>query len=302
MNLINRIKILEEKIGIKESFKSQQVKLFFDNLENSNIVRLNWSTLSDDDVKYLTPEKALSYVNDNYIIMWGSKSKKVLKHKDTTYTKFGYKRDNNIYVNPGLICITHGKRFIRLNNGEISYLEDSFNKPYSGNLSFLKLKNEIADYVLVLDINAAKESSKSRSELRNIRSISKQDAVALIKNADIARNNIYRYKELLKKQRTEKETNPIKTEIIEVLEKLKIQINSLSGLNLISPRKGYRDNEELNIDSKSFEKIQNLVKRFNRISSLFAEYLHDSNYYGVDSSYTVRAKQNLLDAVSSYLI
>lgn len=318
-SILKRIERLEETIGksqVNESFKSSALRQFIlelRKLERNNygfksnyvpyeLKDLNLSRLKEEDVIFIKPEQATKYLTTQYLICWAISRKKIVKQRSGTYSRrTGAFSDNNLYAYPGLVAITCGKKFAKLRDGNFIEIGDDnkWDKPFDGGLSFLKLRTEIADFAIVVDLEAATQSVKYTQGIRTGRNLATKGAlvVALQKGLDVAAENIKRYKETVKRNKVDFETKEITDRVTTALTSLKAKINSIALTELISfsPRKGYTNDEVVDFAESKISKLKEFVNSFNTISYAANSFLEYANEYSLDHKFTVSRLSSLED-------
>lgn len=235
-------------------------------------------------------------VNDqNKLIVWISPDERQLVHwKPTTYSKYGYKRDNSIYLDPNTILVTQGKNYLTGygNIAQKSIAKDRYQKPLSGAMSVTKLMSELDAIALIIDLDAVKAADTT--PLQQSRRRAKSGATALENASDILRANKARYRDLLVKGKGKKLTAGMTERVSKAVEKLKAQIE-IAAQSTIENLINYRDNNGYGTDPDypltqtpkagigkiNYEKLEAATTKYNNLINAYANYIDYSKRYAV---------------------
>lgn len=320
-SIVKRIERLEESLGktrVNESFKSSALRQFALELKktlykgnlryiDNGFSNINFSQLKEEDVIFVTPEQAAKYVAPEYIVCWGVRTKKQVKYKFPSYSsRSGRQTDNSLYVTPGMIGMTCGRKFVKLSNGKFTTLDSNYELPANGSLSYLKLKTEIADYAIVISADIIQSSAAAKTAMRITRNTAQGGSLALALNngLNVAFQNIRKYKEQIKQNKLNAGTKEIIGRVNEALASLKSRINSKSNLGELVSFKmdtdyGDRAREVAQMDKLSIEKLTKLVDSFNSLTSKASNYLYYVKNWGLDHYNTTDKLERLDTELSS---
>jgi len=292
-SLIRRV-IQEEKSKLTEKFMSPKLAKFAKELGKfksyhgksmSLLSGIAWDKIPDSEVllKKSGDEDLRKYVNsDEYIILWFGSDRKVIDWKPTTYTKWGAKQDNSTYFEPGRVVVTQGRNFLYGYNElqNMNPARDTYEKPYNGKLSVLKLSTEMGANALIINKSALEQYSTV--DLRGQRKQAKSGATALKNAADILSDNQSRYRQLIKQNKDNITAKPVTDAVNIGLKKLKSKIEEFSKINFdnlvtYSTNNGYYDKTTpvptvKNIDLTKLNAAATLYKN---IVEQYAKYLSD---------------------------
>jgi len=274
--------ISEERQKLNEMFQSKKLAQFAKDLstfktwdaKGSKLFKgVAWDKIPDEEVKISAAgdDSIKQYIKDDqYAIIWLTTKKHVIKYKPTTYSRYGASRDNSIYSWPGRILVTVGKRFL-YGYGEFSQwktAEEKYDKPYDGKLSILKLSTELDAKALIIKLSVLKQYATD--DLISSRQNSKYGATFLMKAAEILSDNQYRYQEILRKNKLNKNTSEIDKAVKEKLDILKQKITEASKINfdtlITYTKNSYHSNTNLetpelaNIDFSTLKEYVSLYK------------------------------------------
>lgn len=160
---------------LTEAFASPTIKKFFDEIKSLEkygnklpwkLQSIQWDKVPEEAVKYVPAEEALPYMKSGNVIIWTTKSKKILKYGGTEYTRWGSKIDKSKYATPGIVAITVGKEFLHGDPGDFNSrpAQDRYEKP--SNLNIKKLTTEIADFALIFIGDPTNYSNKELKSSR----------------------------------------------------------------------------------------------------------------------------------------
>lgn len=224
------VKIIREELNsinkpvLTEAFKNTSVAKFFDMLRSSkDITRkylpqgmgaIAWSEVPQDAAKLVAADAAVKYTaTDEYIIFWLSTQKKTVKHVPPTWTKHGYKRDNNKYIHPGLIAVSKKRNFQTPIGGAYKDIEAGWEKP--AGIGSVKQLLEFADYALVVNISALTDYSARGKQ--DARSSARMGALVLQSADRIKSDNLQRYREAIKLKSADKRTEKLDKPVAELM-------------------------------------------------------------------------------------
>lgn len=234
--------------AINESFASSKLREVAEELSKIKSnggaflklpIGIAWDQIPDSDV-IKTESQApdiKKYINDaDYLIIWYTDKQQTIKWKQTTYSKYGSKMDNSIYLYTHKLILTQGRDFLY---GYDTLLQrnparDNYEKPYQS-LSVLQLATGLEANALVIKRSVLDEYSTD--DLRKERKMTKEGATALMKVGNILSNNQERYRKLLKASRNKAETAEIDEMVLnatEVLKKLISDAATFDFANLIT--------------------------------------------------------------------
>lgn len=233
-------------------------------------------------------------VNDkSKLIVWISPDKKQLVHwKPTTYSKYGSKRDNSIYLHPNTILVSQGKNYLTGygNIAQKSIATDRYQKPLDGAMSVTKLMTDIDAIALIIDLDAVKAADTT--PLQQSRRRAKSGATALENASDILRANKARYHALIVKGKGKKLTADLTKRVEEAVAKLKSDIEAAAQTtvaNLIQygERSKYAASNpdfpltqtKVNIGKVNFDELDKIVAKYNILIGLYAEYIENAQIY-----------------------
>lgn len=291
------------KYSLNESFKSKSIAQFIKALKMSGESKglpyklrdIEWSEIPEDKVLFLTPDKVQPYVKPEFVIIWGTKSEKVIKYESPTYSRTGFRRDNNRKIGPGCIAFTMGRKYLMssYNQDRLQIATTDYDTPGQGYMSFLKLRTEIADYALVIDLEDLELYRKNYRDKTRSRRTSQEGATALMKNIDIANENLRRYKEIAKDNKINSNTKETRQEVSMLLNSLQSKINALAGSEILSTKKDYYEEDIFELNTATLEKLKKLISAYNNLSTMIVRYMKDASRYGLEHSYSIRKMEYL---------
>lgn len=293
-NILDFDEFINESL-ILESFKSLKLAEFKAEFIKGSYLRtlpkgIRWDQISDDEiVGFDEPGFSKKEIgkNDEWTVFWYSPKKQLVKWKEPTYNKWGTKRENSIYMNPGTLLVTRGLKFLHgystLSNYNVA--EDRYDKPLNGTVAVSKL----FDGEFKLNAIAIKWETllKYSSEgLLKDRAEAKKGALALKNVTDILWENQKRYAAAVVEGKLNRESKPISIRVEAIAQQLRDQIEEAGKLTFnemvnfkISPYS--KDDEMMTayINRIDYTKVEEVVKKYNELT-------HAYNYwYGEFKSY-----------------
>lgn len=296
--------IIKEAL-LAEKFASPTLAQFAQMISSQNKLEINkvlrgfgvaWDQIPEESVTLeqsgqgsMVLKKAIN--DKTKIIIWTSPDKQQLVHwKPTTYTKWGSKRDNSIYLRPNTVVVSQGKNFLT-GYGNLTLRNmatNRYDKPLDGGLSVTKLAIELEAIALIIDVAAVK--SADTTQLQRSRATSKSGATAMQSAADILSANQRRYQSLLVQSKKNKFTEAMTARVTAAVEKLKANIESAAqttAANLISYRdRSYGGNDEFpltksraDVGKIDYIALQNAATKYNDLIDLYSDYITAANNY-----------------------
>lgn len=299
-------KLVEHRIALQtpliEAFASKQLAQFASELSKFKtyfgdpaklLKGIKWDLIPDSIISVYDGdnEQLRKLTNsDENLIIWFANEKITVKHNQTTYSKYGSSRDNSVYLQPGKLIVTVGRKFL-YGHAELLKMkqaDNKYDKPLDGQLSVGSMRDYRNVKALVIPINQLKKYSSE--DLRNQRSTNKTGATALMNVSSILRDNQYRYSKAIKQAKLDRKSSEVDNLVTIGLEKLKERIAAASNMsfeNLVTYSKSdYKTNPKTNLEVPSikkldFTKLEELASTYRRIVYLYDSYIDDlSRGYG----------------------
>jgi hypothetical protein len=295
-NIITFDEFVNESL-LLESFKSQILADFKSNFiggSKGNFATklpkgILWDQIPDSEIIPKEDErfnKKLAKDTD-YVIFWYNSKQQTVKWNQTTYTKWGVKRDNNIYLRANSLLITKGMNF--LYGGYYDILDsrvatNKYEKPLEGALAVSRLFDDIECAAFAIKWSTLEQYSSS--SLRTDRTIAQKGAIALMKETDILYANQRRYDDAIKASKLNKGSKPIAEKVESVISKIRKEIEEASKIpfnDLVTFSTGKfgkeGEMESAYLNKIDYSKLEALTRKYNDIVSAFNYWYNEYKSY-----------------------
>lgn len=285
---VNESLLLESFVSLKlAEFKAEFIK----GDHNKALPRgIRWDLINDNEIiGFDEPGFTKKDIgkNDEWVVFWYSPKKQLVKWRQDTYTKWGSKKENSIYMRPGTLLITRGLNFLHgwglLSSYKVA--SERYEKPLDGALAVSKL----FDGQFQLNAFAIKWSTLqqySADSLIKDRSNAKNNALALMKSSDILKQNHDRYQTAIAEGKLNRESKSVAIRVERVAEMLKNQIENAGKITfseLVNFRKSTysKDDQMLTayINRIDYTKIERYVSDYNELINAYNSWYKEFKSY-----------------------
>lgn len=229
--------------------------------------------------------------DDSYVVFWYNSKKQLVKWKQPTYTSYGAKRENSIYLREDVLLMTRGLNFLYGYGELMTYKpsENRYEKPADGALAVSRLYDELECAAFAIKWDTLQQYSSAN--LRYSRKEAKAGALALMKASDILYANQRRYQQLIKTAQLNRDTKPVADRVVKVTDLLKSQIEKASQISFgemvtFSTSKYNKDGamQSAYINKIDYSKVEELVGAYNDITYAFNSWIDDYQRWINDKS------------------